>query len=78
MSLDSVVSLTSFSIDHDGMESYHYNVYKKDDDIRKKPLYMGEIGIDGTPIWCTCTGFSILKKCYHGKKAFEIIEVKIC
>ena len=54
-----------------------YNVYPKDDLERKKLLYMGEISEEQSQCSCTCIGFSLLKKCYHQRKAFEIMEIKI-
>lgn len=74
---DNIITLTSYHIDQDGIGKYEYHVYHKEDFERKKPLYLGTILQDGTPINCTCTGFSLLKKCYHIERAKEIVEIVI-
>lgn len=74
---DNIVTIKSYHIDQDRIGKYEYAVYHKDDNKQKKPLYLGTILEDGTPVNCTCTGFSLLQKCYHGSKAHEITEVPI-
>ena len=71
-----VVITTYFISNYDG-EGYHYAVFHKDDLERKRKLYSGRISMDGKPLDCTCTGYSLLKKCYHGLRAKSIMEVKI-
>ena len=74
---DNIVTITDYSIDQDGIQQYHYKVYHKDDDVRKKALYMGTILKDGTPVNCTCTAGSLGKLCYHSNLAKEITEIQI-
>lgn len=54
-----------------------YVVYHKDDVERKKILYTGELSENSKHAYCECTGWSLLKKCYHQKVANNIMEVKI-
>jgi len=72
MTGDNIVKLCSTS-----MNGFRYNVFHKDDKEFTKILYMGEISEDGEHDSCTCTGYSLLSKCYHNKKAKEIRELKI-
>lgn len=72
-----IVTLTDFFTSNYDGDGYHYAVYHKDDDLRKKKLYSGRIRTDGSPIDCTCTGWSILKKCYHLDEAKKIVEIAI-
>lgn len=77
MTQDNIVTIKSYHIDQDGVEKYEYAVYHKDDYGQKKALYLGTILKDGTHVNCTCKGFSLLRKCYHGPKAFEITVVPL-
>lgn len=70
MTQDNIVKLTSTS-----NHGYRYSVYSKDNP--KKVLYMGEISEDPNYCSCTCTGFSLLSKCYHNKRAKQTMEIKI-
>jgi len=72
MSQDNQVKICSTST-----HGFRYNVFHKDDTDCTKILYMGEISLDGKHDSCTCTGFSLLSKCYHNKKAKEIMRMKI-
>ena len=54
-----------------------YHVFHKDDTENKKILYTGEISDDKKYCYCECTGFSLLRRCYHQTKAFATMEVKI-
>jgi len=59
------------------INGYLYHVYHKDDLDQEKILYTGEISEDPKHCYCECTGFSLLRKCYHQTKAKETMEVKI-
>ena len=56
---------------------YIYNVYPKDNLDHKKALYFGEISDNPKYNYCTCTGWSLLSKCYHNEFAHNTMEVKI-
>lgn len=56
---------------------YLYTVYDKDDTERKKIIYTGKISEDPKHCYCECVGWSLLEKCYHNRKAKEIMEMKI-
>lgn len=77
MSQDNITVITSYFIDQDKTEGYYYNVYKKDDYYRKKALYVGAITLKGEFVSCTCTGGSLIKKCYHSKAAKSIMEIPL-
>ncbi len=72
MSQDKTVTIVSTSTD-----GYYYNVYEKNDTERTKAVYFGKITHDGKNDQCTCMGFTILSKCYHNKKAREIMEIPL-
>ena len=68
MSQNNIIKFCSTSI-----RGLRYNVYSKDDPDESTILYMGLITKDGKNDECTCTGFSLLKKCYHNKIARSVI-----
>ena len=77
MSQDNQVVITSYFISNYDGEGYHYAVYSKDDYERKRKIYSGRISIDGKHLDCTCKGWSLLQKCYHGTNAIKTMEVPI-